>query len=146
MSDDGAKTPWTIKGVPAATRQKVVACCAKQGQTQAEWIARAVDHLANLEAGERVIPPAGQTPADQQGKTEANPGPGMSLDSLAQAATAAQKMAEASGMPIPKTTARRVFMLLDNHCRVAQGLPVRRISARSPGSKTPMIEHDATDE
>ena len=52
------KASWTIKSVPVETRKLAVACAAKQGQTMAEWLAKAVRTQANLEEGERVLPPA----------------------------------------------------------------------------------------
>ena len=43
------KASWTIKSVPVETRKLAVACAAKQGQTMAEWLAKAVRTQANLE-------------------------------------------------------------------------------------------------
>ncbi len=54
---DGDKASWTIKSVPVETRKLAVACAARQGVTMSEWLARAVRNQANLEAGDRILPP-----------------------------------------------------------------------------------------
>jgi hypothetical protein len=63
MSDAEEKSLWGIKSMPVEARKQATACAAKQGQTMAEWLVRAIGNQANLEAGERILPPLVPSPA-----------------------------------------------------------------------------------
>ena len=60
---DSDKASWTIKSVPVEARKLAVACATKQGETMAEWLARAVRNQSKIEAGERVLPPVARSTA-----------------------------------------------------------------------------------
>lgn len=128
---DGDKASWTVKSVSVETRKLAVACAAKQGQTMAEWLARAVRNQANLEAGERVMPPA----ARRAGVDLVHvPGPALAMDlgELADLMQATQAVAEAAGVPIAKATARHALALVTAQLRAARGLPPKRQRQTSP--------------
>ena len=103
------KASWTIKSVPVEVRKLAVACAAKQDQTMAEWLERAVRNQANLEAGERILPPVPRPsglPVVPPADAALEEAPGMG--ELADLMQAAQALAAAAEISIPKTTARQV--------------------------------------
>lgn len=51
------RAPFTIKSFPVATRQRAVRAAAKRGEAMGEWMARAAENQADLEAGDTVFPP-----------------------------------------------------------------------------------------
>jgi hypothetical protein len=122
-NQDDDKTAWTIKSVPVATRKLAVACAIKRDVTMGEWLVPAVRNQANLEAGELVIPPPNPT--------QSLPSPSGSvttdLSSLAELMRAAQALAEAAGVSVPKATARHALALTSAQLRQARGLPPKRI-------------------
>lgn len=79
-----------------------------------------------MEAGDQVIPPGqpGNPPmVGLAGQTRQTLG----MTDLAETMRAAASMAEASGVPAPKTAARHAFAILTATLREARGLPpVRR--------------------
>jgi len=101
------KASWTIKSVPVETRKLAVACAANQGQTMAEWLAKAVRTQANLEAGERVLPPAPR-PGDALAAWAPVPSI-IGLGGLADLMQAAREIAEAGRGADPKATARHAL-------------------------------------
>jgi len=119
------KAAWTIKSVPVATRKLAVACAGRADVTMAEWLDRAVRNQANLEAGERVLPPA---PRPAAGLPAVVPGPAVLVDlgGLADLMHAAHEVAEAAGVPMPKVTARHALALATAQLRAARGLPPTR--------------------
>jgi len=123
------KASWTIKSVPVETRKLAVACAAKQGQTMAEWLAKAVRTQANLEAGERVLPPAPR-PGDALAAWAPVPSV-IGLGGLADLMQAAREIAEAAGVPIPKATARHALALTTAQLRAARGLPPKQTRPRN---------------
>jgi hypothetical protein len=124
---DGDKASWTIKSVPVEVRKLAVACAAKQDQTMAEWLERAVRNQANLEAGERILPPIVVRPS-AVAAVPGSPGPAVPHDmaALADLMQAAQAMAEAAEVALPKATARHALALLTAQLRAARGLPTKQ--------------------
>lgn len=124
LANDTDKASWTIKSVPVETRKLAVACAAKAGENMAEWLARAVRNQAKLEAGERVIPPS--RPVTNGAMVPVPFAMPVDLGELAELMTAAQAVAEAAGVPIPKATARHALALTTAQLRAARGLPPKR--------------------
>lgn len=123
---DGDKASWTIKSVPIETRKLAIACATKQDMTMAEWLVRAVRNQANLEAGERVLPPPAprQTGNGLPAVQASLPAlPHVDLGELADLMQAAQAVADAAGVPVPKSTARHALALTTAQLRAARGLP-----------------------
>ena len=92
MPDELEGAPMSIEAMPVATRRKIAACAAKQGLTAAEWLVRAVDNQANLEAGNKVILP-GQDKPDTP-----TPAP-ISVAELASLLTAVAAVGTATALP-----------------------------------------------
>jgi hypothetical protein len=142
MADGGAneanqRAPWTIKAVDVETRRLAVRCATRRGLTMPAWLETAVRNQASIEAGDQVILPEkpGQTPA-LIGQTTA---PAIDLGELARAVQAAQEIATAAGVAVPKDIARHTFGLLRARLRDARGLPPRM--PRKPRQTT--IDHEA---
>jgi hypothetical protein len=91
----------------------------------AEWLNRAVHTQAKLEAGERVLPPAPR-PAASVPAVVSYPAAPVDFGELAELMQAAQAVAEAAGVPIPKATARHALALTTAQLRAARGLPPLR--------------------
>jgi hypothetical protein len=51
-------------------------------------------------------------------------------EQLGTIATSASHIAEATGVPIPKTVARHFYALLDTLCRVERGMPPKKRAIR----------------
>lgn len=152
MSDEApAKAPMHIKSVPVATRRLMLGLATKQGQTLAEWLAQTVDLAARMQAGERVLPPLvpgqpgrpgqtlGQTLGQAFGQTPGQPGTtapavvnARGFAELAVALRAARELADAAGVPVPRSLARHALALLAAQLREARGLPPRRAGKTLP--------------
>lgn len=128
------KAAWTIKSVPVEVRKLAVACAAKQGETMAEWLTRAVRNQANLEAGERVLPPARTASGLPAVRSTSTPDTGLPVDmtELADLMQAALAVSQAADVPMPKTTARHALMLVTAQLRSARGLPPKRLRQTQP--------------
>lgn len=128
--------PITIKAFPIAARERMKACAARRDQTQGEWLARAIDTQANLEARDLVEPAL----FDPRPPT---PPPGMTLDltELRLTMEAAAATAAATGVQVPKAIARHVYALLGQELRTARGIP-----ARAPRQTTARIGHTVENE
>jgi hypothetical protein len=121
------KASWTIKSVPVDVRKLAVACAAKQDQTMAEWLERAVRNQANLEAGERILPPASRAaslPAVLPLGAAVVDAP--DIGELADLMQAAQALAAAADVPMPKAMARHALALVTAQLRAARGLPAKQ--------------------
>lgn len=121
---DTDKAPWTVKSVPVEVRKLAVASASKAGETMAIWLAKAVRNQANLEAGERILPPA---PRSASGSASAlsvvTPRPPVDMAGLADLMQAAVSAAQAAGVPLSKTVARQAMALTNAQLRQARGLP-----------------------
>ena len=165
MADEAAVTAsWTIKAVPVDVRKRAVACAAKQGQTMAEWLARAVATQANLEAGDRILPPlvpgldaaprhlppgdrfampAESLPAPREHPAAAAAPVVGGMAELAELMRVTVEVGRAGGVAVPKTVARQAFALVGEQLRAARGLPLRprrtlacASARRLPGGQT----------
>jgi hypothetical protein len=145
-NQDSDKAAWTIKAVPVETRKLAVACATKTGEHMAQWIERAVRNQAQLEAGDRVLPPL-TAPARGRALAVAN-GPAplvppLDLAGLSDLLTATQAMAAAAGVPIPGATAKHALALVRDQLRTARGLPVSpRKQTRAENGQTISLEQD----
>lgn len=119
-SDD--KAAWTIKSVSVETRKLAVACASKQDMTMAEWLDRAVRNQANLEAGERILPPAPR-PAGLPAPVPLGSMAAVDMGELADLMMAVQAVAKAADVPIAKATAKHALALMTGQLRAARGLP-----------------------
>lgn len=128
---DADKASWTVKSVPVETRKLAVACATKQGETMAEWLGRAVRNQANLEAGERILPPLPRQTASLPVPVLGSAGP-VDLEVLADLMQAAQAVAAAADVAIPKATARHALALVTAQLRAARGLPPKTRRQTSP--------------
>jgi len=118
------KAPWTVKSVPVETRKLAVSCATKTGETMAEWLARAVRNQANLETGERVIPP----------KPEKVVAPAIAREDMAALVslmTAVQSMAAAPSDQIPSSVVRQAVGMLRDQLRLARGKTLRQTSTKN---------------
>lgn len=130
---DEERAPKTIKAMPVRAWNRALAQAAKSGESMAEWLTRAIDQLADREAGERVLPP----PAPQPGPSvRDNPAAGMAPQDMAELMQAAVAAAQASGVPLPKSVARHAFALVGGQLRAARGLPP--VKPRLPAGQTPL--------
>lgn len=123
---DAEHAPFTVKAFPVEARELARKCATKQGEHMGAWLARAVRTQANLEAGERVLPPVkqGQPVASYElVKPTQETGKPLDLAGLATALQAVAKVHEAAGLPIPKTLARQASGLVLDQIREARGLP-----------------------
>ena len=122
---DAEQAPFTVKAFPVEARELARKAAAKQGEHMGVWLARAVRTQANLEAGERVLPPVkhGQSvaPFDPVKPTQ-EMGKPFDLDGLATALQAVAKVHEVAGLPLPKVLARQASALLLSQIREARGL------------------------
>lgn len=124
------RAAWTIKSVPVETRKLAVACATKQGVTMAEWLDRAVRNQATLEAGERVLPPVPRAASVPALARPLQPVQHVGLGELAGLMQAAQAVAAAAGVAIPKATARHALALTTAQLRSARGLPPKQTRTR----------------
>lgn len=140
------KGPWSIKSVPVETRRKAMACATRQDETMAEWLARAVETQARLDAQSQVLPPAipGRPEAGMTENGAGNTERHTSLPVLREMAEVAAIVAQASGKPLPKTIGNHLVALIDAECRKARGLPPRVPRALPPPKRNGLrIEHVA---
>ena len=109
----------------------------------AEWLERAVRNQANLEAGERILPPAPR-PAPVPALAPPS-GAALSdapdIGELADLMQAAQALAAAADVPMPKATARHALALVTAQLRAARGLPPKQPrQTRHENGQTSLIE------
>ncbi len=117
----GEKAAWTIKSVPVETRKLAIASAAKAGLSMGEWIVAAVRNQANLESGERILPPS--PPHGRNTPAQFVPTPPVDMLALAELMRATQLFAQGAGVPIPKSTARHAVAWTTTALRAARGLP-----------------------
>lgn len=120
---EGDKTTINVKAVSARSWERAKASAIKQGQTMGAWLSRAIDQLADAEAGPREFPPA--NPAANLAAQGGNPGqaPGMTAGELADLMRGVAALATASGTSPAKADLRRAYGLADELVREARGLP-----------------------
>lgn len=129
MADRPEAAPWTIKGMPVATRQQVIRAANADNQTVAQFLVEAVNLLIDKRAGNLVMPPQ-DTPeiaaltADQLTQR-------MIAVAALQQSTAALK--QATGRATGKTTLLRCLASLEQRLYDAEGRPPPRLSAKANG-------------
>lgn len=119
-SDD--RVTINVKSVSAKSWERAKVAANKQGQTMGEWLSRAINQLANNEAGPRELP---ALPAANFRPETGNPGPSaaMSAGDLADMMRGLAALATASGTPPAKADIRRAYGLADDLVRDARGMP-----------------------
>lgn len=138
MSDRANQvTPWTIKGMPVAVRKRATECAQRLDETVAEWMTRAVNRQADMEARNVVIPP---------GKPEANrvaqepvSMPQLDLAGLGAAVQAVTAAYQAAGAKVPRAIGREAKATIEHYLRGMRGLPPRQTGRRN-GQTAPLIE------
>jgi hypothetical protein len=107
----------TIKAVPIATRLKMAASATRAGETMGEFLVRAVDTQAAIDAGTQVLPPG------QPDKPEVLPAlvtvETADLAALLQAVAAVGAVAPS----LPRSVAREAYGAARIRLREARGLP-----------------------
>lgn len=115
--------PWTIKSVPIEIRQKAVKAANAQGQTMAQWLADAVNRLADQQANNAIIPPS-KPPAPM-------PLPEIDLAGLGSALQAVTAAYQASCTVMPKSLGREAATTLRRYLRAVRGLPERQTGGQT---------------
>lgn len=112
MADrDKPTAPWTIKGMPIATRELVIRCARQDGVSVAAWMARAAENEAHR-VGAVPMPTRTTTPLDLMG-----------VAALLQAVAQVQM----AGIPVTRGAVRETLAVVRRHMRETQGKPVGRI-------------------
>ena len=129
MDDDG-KTTINVKAVSARAWERAKGAAVKQGETMGAWLSRAINQLADGEAGPREFPPARVPPVEpvRPGPGLAAHGPASALVSPGELADVMQGMAAlaaATGVAPAKSSVRRAYGLADDLVRDARGIPRR---------------------
>lgn len=126
---DKPTVPVTVKAMPVAEWKRAKDAAEKQDQSMAEWLARAINQLADREAGEREVFP-NQAPVSPPSL----PTPTIPAGEVTEMMRAAHAVSQAAGVPVPKTVARHLFAVLSAQARAARGLPASK--PRSPRGET----------
>jgi hypothetical protein len=123
---DDEKTIINVKAVSVGSWERAKKAAVKNGETLGSWVSRACDQLANLEAGERYIPPANRSFA-----APANPAnlPALPPVDFSEVAAILVAMKEA-GLPVQKRIGQHVNALLNNRLRDVRGMPEERPRGR----------------
>lgn len=127
METPDDKAPMTVKAMPVRARQRALKAAAKQDQSMAEWLTRAIDQLADREEGARETFPdeavkPGKPPALAELSSQVVIPPGFLTD-LIEVMRAAEATAVAAGVPVPKAVARHSYAILTARLRQVRGLP-----------------------
>jgi hypothetical protein len=127
------RTIINVKGINIRSYEGAKKAANKAGETMGSWLSRAMDQLANLEAGERYIPP--DNPANRPfGLAIANPAnpdylPALHPVDFREVATILMALKEA-GLPVQKRIGHHVNTLLNNRLREARGMPEEKARGR----------------
>jgi hypothetical protein len=124
IASDAAEVRWTVRGVPKRYRDAASAAAARADLSVGAWLCRAIEQAVQAERAPIDALPAAPPPRL----------PAAGVGELAELMRAAQAMAEATGVPIPKAAARHAVALMTGELRAARGLPplAPRRSARPP--------------
>lgn len=110
----GQTTTITVKAVPVSAWTRAKEAAARNDETMGEWLARAINQLADREAGGRLFAPGQTAPDAPPPPTPAE------IEGMMRAAA---EVSKAAAVPVPKTAARHFFALLTAVGRQARGLP-----------------------
>lgn len=97
----GEKAASTITSVPIETRKLAIASAAKAGLSMGEWMVAAVRNQANLESGERILPPSSSH--SRNIPAPAASGPPVDMLALAELMRATQSLARGAGVAISQS-------------------------------------------
>lgn len=144
------KTTINVKAVPVKSWERAKSCAAKQDEAMGEWLHRAINQLADMEAGPREFPPV--KPEANKISEAGNPGQStMTPGELAGLLGGIAAAAAACGVPAARADLRRAYGLADDMVRDARGIPRKprpsgkalRQSSLLSGKSTPLIEGPA---
>lgn len=111
---DDAKTIINVKGIVVRSYERAKKAANAANETMGSWLSRAMDQLANLEAGERYILPA--SPANH---APVPPPQAVDLSDLAAVLTALTQ----AGLPVQKRIGRHINAILNDRLAASRGLP-----------------------
>jgi hypothetical protein len=128
IASDAAEVRWTVRGVPKRYRDAAAEAAARADLSVGAWLCRAIEQAVQAERTPIDVLPAAGAAAPSPRPAAAGVG------ELAELMRAAQAMAEATGVSIPKATARHAVALMTGELRAARGLPALapRRSTRPP--------------
>lgn len=109
-----ATTTINVKNVRSTAWERAKLAANRQGETMGEWLSRAIDHLANLESGQREIAPGKPVKPTAELLAEIAPVVGGNLADMTREARSS------------------VSALVDAHIRESQGLPPRPVRVPPP--------------
>ena len=116
IASDAADLRWTVRGVPKRYRDVASEAAVRADLSIGAWLCRAIDQAVQAEHEPiDVIPPAAAAARSSSPATA-------SMGELAELMRAAQALAEATAVPIPKAAARHAVALMTGQLRAARGL------------------------
>jgi hypothetical protein len=138
---DDEKTTINVKAVSARAWERAKSSAIKQGETMGAWLSRAINQLADAEAGPREFPPV--KPAANLPAETGNPGPAAAPEAIAHAFGALLSgqaaLVAATGIQPLKREVRLAHALVDALSRDMQGIdrlpPPKPRQSRSRGGK-----------
>ncbi len=131
MADlEADRTPYTVRGMARLARETVLKSARQAGETQAEWLARAIANEADRQAGATVIPPSQTWAAPPADQTPTLPVEAHDLAALLQGCAAVLSAPGAT-----KGLTRAVSAAARHWLRQARGLPP--LPPRLPGGLPP---------
>jgi hypothetical protein len=117
IASDAAEVRWTVRGVPKRYRDAASEAAARADLSVGAWLCRAIEQAVQAERA-----PIDALPAVVAAAPVLRPA-AAGVGELAELMRAAQAMAEATGVSIPKATARHAVALMTGELRAARGLP-----------------------
>ena len=123
---DDVREPFQIRALSRRHRRRATEAARKLGLNVGEWMERAIDKQADLDAGHAVLPPQPL----QAARTPMQPIQAPDAASLAYLVQAAAQAAQASGKPMSKKRADKVYRLLDRQVTAALGEPEAHLGRR----------------
>ena len=129
MPEDQPRTaPVNIKSMPVDVWARMTQAKEKQGETTAEWLTRAINQLADREAGERYIPPGEAV------------GPGPITPSVREIRETIEHLARVlaglSGVPNCGRVAQRLRRVMEQH--------IELLAVSPPGGAVLQLTHEST--
>jgi hypothetical protein len=127
IASDAAEVRWTVRGVPKRYRDVAAEAAVRADLSVGAWLCRAIEQAVQAERAPLEVTAPAAAPAPRPAAA--------GVGELADLMRAAQAMAEATGVPIPKATARHAVALMTGELRAARGLPPlapRRSAQRQP--------------
>jgi hypothetical protein len=115
-TDEGLETtdrvkPWTIKGIPPEERNAAIAAADREGLTIGEWLTRAIRTQVQADHRSDRLPVALDPPASFSSDRQSD------LADLERLVSLSEKLASATGQPIPPTITRATYSLMREHLK-----------------------------